>query len=117
MRFFCFIVLLAVLMVDGSTVAAQTGDPVSQWSAMRIAVDAPARTHIEETRSGPGLDHCRRRLTDQKVAQEVKCLPGGSGESPGNQKLMDLKFEGLHAFKEGDVLGAFREAQLVIPAN
>ena len=110
MRLSFFIVLLVLLMVEGSRVSAQTSYPVAIGDQPCIAEAATLRPTLKRRQPAPDSAAADDARVNQRVAEKDKCKQEDpTADPPNSQKLIRIEFEGLHAFAEADMVKAFRE--------
>jgi outer membrane protein insertion porin family len=102
-----FIVVLVLVTAEGSSALGQTQDAVSTEVQPCLADRVPVRPTLKQrpsvSETSP-TDGGRSKLEKEKCKQEVS-----ADNSLNSQKPVHIKFEGLHAFSEADMVKAIGE--------
>lgn len=105
-----FIVVLVLVTADSSSALGQTQDPVSTEVQPCPADSAAGRPTLKRRQSLPEAPPADGDSVNQRLLEKEKCKQEDSADdSLNNQKPIRIKFEGLHAFSEADMVKAFGE--------
>ncbi|MEP6740910.1 MAG: POTRA domain-containing protein [bacterium] len=114
-RLTLLIVLLVLLLAEGSLTFAQTNNPLSDIKQPCVADGALGRPTLRRRKLAPETPPTDGGTVGQRLLVQQKCEQEDSSADSFNQKPMHFEFDGLQAFTEADMIKAFHERGIGLP--
>lgn len=107
MKTLSFFTLLLLLMAPASVTSAQTSNTASIRELQCLEDSLPIRPTLKRRKLA--RQTANEGGVDQKVLQKEKCKQEDPTADQFSNQPIHIEFEGLHAFREADMIKAFRE--------
>ncbi len=112
-----FLAMLLLLSASASVTLAQTSHATSIGEIPCIEDSLPGRPTLKRRQPPPQTTATDEGRIDQKPLQKEKGQQKDPCIDPISNQPIRVEFDGLHAFTEVDMVKAFRERRIGLPAN